>query len=107
MNNNKKIFVYTILVFIAICLVSYAVNAQQQKLSLKQAVSLTIVNNREIKIANLDIDKSQQQIRIAKSMTLPTANVSVQAAHYFLSPVFFGFGNNGNSDKISYGRFGG
>jgi len=104
---NKKIFIYTILVFLTICLVSYIANAQPKKLSMQQAVSLTITNNREIKVARLDIDKSQQQIRVAKSLALPTVNASAQVAHYFLEPVFFGFDNGSNSGKISYGRFGG
>src|SRR5882672_7594343 len=107
--NNKKIFIYTVLVFLTICLASYIANAQPKKLSMKDAVSLTIINNREIKIARLDIDKSQQQTRSAKSLSLPTVSASGQLAHYFLEPVFFGFDNNGNgnSEKISYGRFGG
>src|SRR5580765_8508825 len=105
--SNKKIFIYTVLVFLTICLASYVANAQPKKLSMKEAVSLTISNNRGIKIARLNIDRSQQQIRVAKSLTLPTVNAGAQVTHYFWEPVFVGFDNSGNTDKISYGRFGG
>src|ERR1043165_9851721 len=104
---NKKAFIYTVLTFALITLVSYIVNAQPKKVSIKDAVALTIANNRDIKVAKLDIDRSQQQIRVAKSLSLPTVNAGAQVAHYFLEPVFFGFDNGSGSDKVSYGRFGG
>lgn len=101
---------YTILVFILLCFISYAVNAQApavQKLSIKDAVSLAVQNNRDVKTASLDIEKAQQQINIAKSLLLPTVGVNAQAGHYFLKPVFFGLGGSPGGDKIGYGRFGG
>lgn len=104
---DKKIFIYTILAFLFICIVSYTVYGQEQKLSLKEAVSLAVVNNRQVKVADIGVEKAKQQIRIAKSYALPSAGISAQLGHYFSAPVFFGFDNNGNSDKIPYGRFGG
>jgi len=103
-----KPFWYTILVFVLMCALSYAANAQSpaQKLSIKDAVSLAVKHNRDIKTASLDIDKAQEQVRIAKSLLLPTINANAQAAHYFLKPVFFGFGGS-DGDKVSYGRYGG
>ncbi|MBS1600398.1 MAG: TolC family protein [Bacteroidetes bacterium] len=104
---NKKAFIYTVLTFALMTLISYIADAQPKKISMQEAVSLTITNNREIKIARLDIDRSKQQVRVAKSLSLPTVTTNAQVAHYFLEPVFFGFGNGSNTDKISYGRFGG
>lgn len=104
----KKAFIYTVSVFTLICLVSYLAIGQPRKLSLKEALALTIANNREIKITSLDVENSQQQILIAKSQSLPSVGISGQLSHYFKEPAFFGFGSNGNGgDKISYGRFGG
>jgi outer membrane protein TolC len=104
----KKAFIYTTLVFGLITLFSYMANAQPRQLSLSQALSLTLANNREIKISSLDVDRSQQQIRLAKSAGLPTAGISAQLSHYFYESPFFGIGNTtGSSDKISYDRFGG
>lgn len=102
-----KPLVYTILVFILLCFVSYAVNAQEaQKLTIKDAVSIAVEHNRDIKTSRLDIDKAQEQIRIAKSLLLPSIGVNAQAGHYFLKPVFFGLGSS-SGDKIGYSRYGG
>ena len=104
----KKAFIYTSLVFGLITLFSYLANAQSKPLSLQEALSLTLTYNREIKISSLDIDRSQQQIQIAKSAALPSAGISAQLAHYFYETPFFGLTNSGTTaDKISYTRFGG
>lgn len=133
--NVMKSFLYTILAFIAICLASYIANAQPQTpqtaapqsqvqsltvaapqppspgpakpLSLNEALSLAQQNNRDIKVAGLDIQRAQQEKIVAKALSLPAAGVGAQASHYFLAPVFFGFGSNGTDDKVAYGRFGG
>lgn len=101
---------YTILGFLLLCFLSYTVNshaqAPVQKLGIKDAVSMALQHNREIKTANLDIEKAQQQTRIAKSLLLPTVSANAQAGHYFVKPVFFGFAPSENG-KIGYGRYGG
>jgi outer membrane protein TolC len=107
---HKQAYIYTITVFALICLLSYMANGQSRKLSLQEALTLTLSNNRGIKISSLDADKSQQQVQVAKSLLLPAVGINAQVGHYFQSPVFFGFGNTtttGNNDKIPYGRFGG
>jgi outer membrane protein TolC len=104
----KKAFIYTSLVFGLIVLLSYLANAQPRQLSLKEALSLTLTNNREIRISALDVDRSEQLTQVAKSASLPSAGVSAQIYHYFYEAPFFGIGNNGGTgDKISYDRFGG
>ena len=104
----KKAFIYTTLVFGLLTLLSYIANAQPRKLSLKEALNLTLTNNREIKISSLDVDRSEQLTQVAKSASLPTAGVSAQIYHYFYEAPFFGIGGTGGStDKISYDRFGG
>ena len=104
----KKAFIYTSLVFGLITLISYMASAQPRQLSLKEALNLTLSNNREIRISALDVDRSEQLTQIAKSATLPTAGISAQVYHYFYEVPFFGIGNNaGSSNKISYDRFGG
>lgn len=106
-NNLMKSFLYTILAFLAICLASYIASAQPKPLSLSEALSLAGQNNRDIKVASLDIEKARQEKVVAKSLSLPAAGVGAQASHYFLLPVTFGFGNNGTNDKVAYGRYGG
>jgi outer membrane protein TolC len=104
----KKAFIYTSLVFGLITLISYMANAQPRQLSLKEALNLTLTNNREIKISSMDVDRSEQLTEVAKSASLPSAGISAQVYHYFYEAPFFGIGGNGgNSDKISFDRFGG
>jgi outer membrane protein TolC len=105
---HKQAYIYTFTVFLLICLFSYMASGQTRKISLHEAMQLTLANNRELKISSLDVDKSQQQVQVAKSQLLPAVGVSGLVSHYFQSPVFFGFGNTtAGSDKIPYGRFGG
>jgi len=108
---TRKAFIYTSTVFALITLLSYLANAQPRQLSLKEALALTLANNREIKISSLDLKRSEQQTQVAKSASLPAAGISAQIAHYFNEAPFFGFVTTGattaNSDKIPYGRFGG
>jgi outer membrane protein TolC len=105
---HKQAYIYTFTVFALICLLSYMASGQTRTLSMHEALELSLANNREIKIAELDIEKSQQQVQAAKSYALPAVGVSGQVSHYFQSPVFFGFGNSSTGgDKIPYGRFGG
>jgi len=105
---HKQAYIYTFTVFALICLFSYLAKGQTRKLSLQEALTLTLANNREIKTSSLDIDRSQQQLLVAKSQQKPVVGVNGQLSHYFQSPAFFGFGNNtSSSDKVPYGRFGG
>jgi len=104
----RKAFIYTSLVFGLITLISYMAYAQPKQLSLKEALHLTLTNNREIRISSMDADRSEQLTRVAKSASLPAAGVSAQVYHYFYEAPFFGIGNNtGGSNKIPYDRFGG
>ena len=80
----KKAFIYTSLVFALITLFSYLANAQPRQLSLKDALSLALANNREIKISSLDVDRAQQQVQVAKSAGLPSAGISAQIVTLFL-----------------------
>ncbi|MBV4357451.1 TolC family protein [Pinibacter aurantiacus] len=109
-NFHFKYLVYTLLLFIALCSISYVASAQQpgvQRLSIKDAVSMAVQHNREIKISSLDISKAQEGSKIARSKYLPVVGVTAQVSHYFSQPIFFGLGNNGTDDKIPYSRFGG
>lgn len=129
MNNNiTKPFIYTILIFLALVLVSYIVGAQPSSgplsaagdpsarlspqeqikaLSLDEALSLAMQNNREIRIASLDIARSQQEKIVARSNGLPAVGVNGLASHYFQLPPFFGLNYDGSGDKVPYQRYGG
>ena len=105
---QKKAFIYTALVFSLLTLFSYLANAQPRQLSLQNALSLALANNREIKINTLDVNRAQQQVVVSKSAALPSAGVTAQMAHYFYETPFFGIGsNNSPGEKVPYDRFGG
>jgi hypothetical protein len=57
-------------------------SAQPRQLSLKEALSLTLANNREIRISSLDVDRSEQLIRLQKARRF-LAGISAQVYHYF------------------------
>jgi outer membrane protein TolC len=104
----KKVFTYTVAIFAFIILFPKVAGAQLKSLSLQEALSLTLANNREIKISGLDEGRSEQQILVAKSASLASAGISGQVTHYFYETPFFGFTNaNPGDDKIPYTRFGG
>ena len=90
-------------------LFSFSANAQEQSLTLQEAISLALENNRSLKVSDLDVSRAQQQTRIAKSKALPSVNLTGQYAHYFDRPVFFGLGGTSTQedDKLSYSRIGG
>ncbi len=105
--SNKKKIVYTLLLSAGFLLPGVHTIAQSLSLSLPDAVSLAIKNNRSLKVSALDIDKAGEDIRIARSLALPSASVGGQYLHYFTLPAFFGFGTNGGGDKVPYSRMGG
>jgi outer membrane protein TolC len=106
--NITKPFIYTVLTFLALCLASYLASAQGPKpLSLNEALSLAMQNNRDIKIAGFDIARSQQDKIVARSTALPAAGINGLASHYFSLPPFFGLGANASGDKVPYARYGG
>lgn len=94
---------------IAVPLLFYGLGSQGQSLdlSLQDAVSLAVKHNRTLKSSGIDITIAQEQRRVARSLSLPVASLGGQYAHYFQLPVFFGFGESTDKDKIPYGRFGG
>ena len=102
----KSIYKFSFLIIVAL-IVSLRSGYAQQSLSLTEAITLARANNRELKASELEIEKANQQKVIARSAFLPTVNLNAQANHYFKLQPFFGFGENGEQDKIPYGRFGG
>jgi outer membrane protein TolC len=103
----KSRIYYRYIVFALASLVYIPASAQQQELSLQEAITLAVSSNPELKASTLEIEKSRQQRVVARSLYLPTVNVNAQANHYFQLTPFFGFGENTSEGKIPYGRFGG
>ncbi|QEC41755.1 TolC family protein [Pseudobacter ginsenosidimutans] len=87
---------------------SFVSTAQQARsLSLQDAVLLASQHNRTLKANALDISIAGEQVRVAKSLSLPAAQLGAAYTHYFALPAFFGFGENGSNSKIPYSRIGG
>ena len=103
----KSRIYYRYIVFALASLVYIPVSAQQQELSLQDAITLAVSSNPELKASALEIEKSQQQRVVARSLYLPSISVNAQANHYFQLTPFFGFGETTAEGKIPDGRFGG
>ncbi|OQP58885.1 TolC family protein [Niastella populi] len=98
----------SLIYYILLLAVPFAGSGQQEKsIGLQDAVQLAKQYNRTLKADALNISIAREQVRIAKSMSLPAAQLGAQYLHYFALPAFFGFGANGNGTKIPYDRFGG
>ncbi|HEY8916460.1 MAG TPA: TolC family protein [Chitinophaga sp.] len=104
---SRTFFPYSILLSAGLFLYGATVHAQTISLSLQDAVSMAIKNNRQLKAANIDISVAQEQRKVARSLSLPSAGIGAQYAHYFDLPVFFGLGETNDKDKVPYSRFGG
>jgi outer membrane protein TolC len=74
---------------------------------MQDAVQLAAQHNRTLKANALDISVAGEQVRVAKSLSLPAAQLGASYTHYFLLPAFFGFGENGGGNKIPFSRIGG
>jgi len=104
---NKRSIAYSSLLAVSLLLKGFSGHGQTLDLSLQDAVSLAIKHNRTLKSSGIDIAIAQEQRRVARSLSLPAASLGGQYAHYFELPVFFGFGETTDKNKIPYGRFGG
>ena len=100
--NKTKLYILLIVMLSMLT----AFEAKTQEFTLHEVVSLALKNNREIKSSMLNVEIAEEDIRAAKSLSLPSVNVGGRYDHYFQRAAFFGFGNSG-SDKISYNRIGG
>ncbi|HEY9048258.1 MAG TPA: TolC family protein [Ohtaekwangia sp.] len=98
--------IYIPVVLLALLLTSGA-QAQQQQLSLENAITLAKSSNPEILVSTLEVEKAKQQRVVSRSLLLPTVNATAAANHYFQLPAFFGFGETTEGGKVPYGRFGG
>ena len=57
-------------------------------LTLNQAIQIAVANNRSLKIASLDIDKSNWQVAAAKTKRLPMVNAYLLGVGNLTSPTF-------------------
>jgi outer membrane protein TolC len=104
---RASFFLHYIILTALIAAPIFGAAQKARSLSLGDAVQLATQNNRTLKAGALDISIAGEQVREAKSLSLPSAHLGAQYMHYFLLPAFFGFGENGTDGKIPYSRIGG
>lgn len=101
---------HTISFLIGIVLISsISMNAQSQKISMKDAVQIALENNREIKIASLSTNQSHEKVREAYGNLMP--EISAEGAYirntklpvFYLPSAFFG-NPDGGSMPIEIGE---
>ncbi len=74
-----------------LCVFSISVFAQQSKLTLSmdEAINLALEKNSELKIAKMEVEKSEQKLREARSGLFPKLDLSGQYQRYIDKPVIF------------------
>jgi outer membrane protein TolC len=107
MKSKNLYSAYALIITLSLFSISLHAQQTQESLSLSEVMSLANANNKELKAAQLEIEKADQQWVIARSAFLPTISLNAQANRYFQLQPFFGFGENAVQNKIPYGRFGG
>ena len=84
--------IHSLLVVVAMVTIGSVVVAQESAdspvLTVDQAVQIAVANNRTLKIASLDIDKSKWQIAEMKTNRLPVLKTYIFAAANLNSPAF-------------------
>lgn len=90
-----RIHQVSIRLFLTVCtlLLAFisAAEAQTRRLSLNDALSLALEFNRELKVAKLEREKSEQSVREAWGNVYPALNLTGQFAHSFRNTNFFIF----------------
>ncbi|MFA3782888.1 TolC family protein [Melioribacteraceae bacterium 4301-Me] len=75
--------------FFAFIKFNYAQTNQTTFLSLEQAINLALEKNADLKIAEMEINKSEQKLREARSGLFPKIDLSGQYQRYIELPVLF------------------
>lgn len=78
-----------VLIFFALHVSYSPLIAQARRVTLDQAVAVAMEQNRDLKVAQLELEKSGQQVREAWSNVYPTISGSAQAIHNFRAVQFF------------------
>jgi outer membrane protein TolC len=108
MKNHQKNKFVSVLWLASLVFIPGITMAQNQSLSLNQAIEQAKLHNRDLRNDSLNISKSLQETAVTKSYLLPNISLTGQFQHYFQRPVFFGLnGSSSTSERISYARFGG
>lgn len=79
----------TLLLFIMFSVLLLAQTKQTSVLNLEQAISLALEKNADLKIASMEVNKSEEKLREARSGLFPQLNASGQYQRYIDLPVIF------------------
>jgi len=107
MKSKNLYSAYALIITLSLFSINSHAQQAQETLSLSEVMSLANANNKELKAAQLEIEKADQQRVIARSAFLPTISLNAQTNRYFQLQPFFGLGESAVENKIPYARFGG
>jgi outer membrane protein TolC len=79
----------TLLLFIMFSVLLLAQTKQTSVLNLEQAISLALEKNADLKIASMEVNKSEEKLREARSGLFPKLDVNGQYQRYIDKPVIF------------------
>lgn len=76
----------TLFIFLSFLLLQGSVCAQQQILTLDEAIQLALENNRDIKVSYLNTEKSRAAVREAFGYALPSVDIAADFSHFLKKP---------------------
>jgi outer membrane protein TolC len=76
----------TLFIILSALLFQGPAEAQQQVLTLDEAIQLALENNREIKVSYLNTEKSRAAVREAFGYALPSVDVAADFSHFLKKP---------------------
>ncbi len=81
MKKKEQIFILLLLLFTTPLLW-----AQEQQLTLDQALDMALKNNREVEVSRLEVDKAKAAVKEAFGYALPTVALSANLSHFLQKP---------------------
>lgn len=87
MDFQEEVSLYRILFFILVFLAPiFAQSVNTVKINLDQAIRLALQNNREIKVAKMDVEKARAAVAEAFGYALPSVDFSASFTHFLQKP---------------------
>jgi outer membrane protein TolC len=83
-------FISKIALIMAVMLAAYNISAAQpMQLTLDKAIDTALENNRDTKVAQMEVNKARAAVDEAFGYALPSVDLSANFMHYIKKPVFF------------------
>jgi outer membrane protein len=75
-----------LIILVSVLAVSLPVHAQKRVLTLEEAVGIALKNNRDVKIAQMNVSKAEAAVRQAYGYALPTVDLNASYYRFLMKP---------------------